>query len=146
MYDRILVPTDGSDAAHTAAAEAIDIAVEVGADIHVVYVIDESASNLLVSTKTVNKAIEEMSSVGADAVADIDSMAADAGLAVETAVVRGMRVDEAIVDYVTGHDIDLVVMGTFGRRGVEHVVGSTTERVLARSSVPVLSVSVDPKA
>lgn len=144
MYDRILVPTDGSDAALAAASEAIDLATEVGAALHVVYVIDESASNLFVSTKTVNEAIEEMSTAGGEAVADIESMAADAGLTVDTDVVRGMHVDEAIVDYVRNHDIDLVVMGTFGRRGVEHLLGSTTERVLARSSVPVLSVSVDP--
>jgi nucleotide-binding universal stress UspA family protein len=125
-----------------AAAEAIDLASEVGADLHVVYVIDESARNLLASTKTVNVAIEEMSTRGAEAVADVESMAADAGVAVETDVIRGMHVDEAIVDYVADHDIDLVIMGTSGRRGVEHLLGSTTERVLGRCSVPVLSVAV----
>jgi len=143
MYDRILVPTDGSDAARAAATEAIDLALEFGADLSVVYVIDESASNLFVSTKSVNDAIDGMAAQGKAAVAEIESMAAEAGVAVTTDVVRGMHVNEAIVDYATNNDVDLVVMGTFGRRGVEHLVGSTTERVLARSAVPVLSVAVD---
>lgn len=143
MYDRILVPTDGSEAARAATTEAIDLATEVGAELFAVYVIDESASNLFVSTKSVNDAIDGMAEQGKAAVADIEAMAEAAEMPVTTDVIRGMHVDAAIVDYATDHDIDLVVMGTFGRRGVEHLLGSTTERVLARSSIPVLSVSVE---
>lgn len=143
MYHRILVPTDGSEAARVAAAEAVGLAAELDAELLAVYVIDESASNLFVSTKSVNDAIDAMAATGREAVAEIESMADDAGVPIETDVVRGMHVDQAIVDFATAHDADLVVMGTFGRRGVEHILGSTTERVLARSSVPVLSVSVE---
>jgi nucleotide-binding universal stress UspA family protein len=145
MYDRILVPTDGSEAALAAAREAIELATDGGAELLVVYVIDESASNLFVSTKSMNDAIGEMRDRGADAVADVEAMAADAGVPVTTDVVRGMHIDEAIVDYATANDADLVVMGTFGRRGVEHLLGSTTERVLAKTTIPVLSVAV-PKS
>lgn len=115
----------------------------MGADLLAVYVIDESASNLFVSTKSVNDAIDGMAEQGKAAVAEIESMAGAAGVSVTNDVVRGMHVDGAIVDYATNHDVDLVVMGTSGRRGVEHLLGSTTERVLARSAVPVLSVAVE---
>jgi len=146
MYDRILVPTDGSEAAQAAAREAIDLAAEVGAELLVVYVIDESASNLFVSTKPMNDAIGEMKQRGTDAVADIEAMAGDADVPVTTDVVRGMHINEAIVDYATANDADLVVMGTFGRRGVEHLIGSTTERVLAKTEIPVLSVAISKSA
>jgi nucleotide-binding universal stress UspA family protein len=144
MYDRILVPTDGSDAARAAAEEALALAAETGAKLLVVYVVDESAGNLFVSGKSVNDAIEAMSEQGRNAVAEIQSLADafDGEIDIETDVVRGMHVHDAIVDYAKAHEADLVVMGTFGRRGVEHLLGSTTERVLARSSIPVLSVAV----
>jgi len=142
MYDRILVPTDGSEAALAAASEAIDLATEFDAELLVVYVIDESAGNLFVSTKSLSDTIETMSTTGKEAVAEVAEMAEAADVPVTTDVVRGIHISEAIVDHARNHDADLVVMGTFGRRGVEHLLGSTTERVLASSNVPVLSVAV----
>jgi nucleotide-binding universal stress UspA family protein len=141
MYDRILVPTDGSAAARGAAAEAIDLATEFGATLHVVYVIDESASNLLLST-SMHDTIDAMTKQGNQAIEDIEAMATAADVPVVTDVIRGMHINQAIVEYATEHEVELIVMGTFGRRGVEHVLGSTTERVLAISEVPVLSVAV----
>jgi nucleotide-binding universal stress UspA family protein len=142
MYNRILVPTDGSAASRAAAREAIELAGEFGATIYVVYVVDESISNLLFTTSSMDKALEAMSEVGRQATAEIEELAADASIPVEVETIRGMQVSEAIIEYATGHDVDLIVMGTSGRRGVEHVVGSTTERVLERSPIPVLSVTV----
>lgn len=48
---------------------------------------------------------------------------------------------ELILEYIDDEEIDLVVMGTHGRRGIErYVLGSVTERVLRLSPVPVLAV------
>lgn len=48
---------------------------------------------------------------------------------------------EAIVSYVDAHDIDLVVSGTHGRRGLRRLLmGSVAEEVLRRVSCPVLTV------
>ena len=47
-----------------------------------------------------------------------------------------------ILDAAEACDIDLVVMGTHGRRGLSHaLLGSVTERVVRTSRVPVLTVS-----
>ena len=50
-----------------------------------------------------------------------------------------------IVEHAERGDYDLIVMGTHGRRGLEHVLlGSVTERVLRRSKRPVLTVRTHP--
>jgi nucleotide-binding universal stress UspA family protein len=57
-----------------------------------------------------------------------------------TQVVEG-NPSEEILAYATEHGIDLITMGTHGRSGLDRVVmGSVAERVVRRSSVPVLTV------
>lgn len=139
VYDTILVPTDGSDAAAGAAAEAFDLARSLGATVHLVYVVDESATSFLLSGDTMSAVLEKLTEEG-DAV--VDEAAAGAGdVETVTEVIRGVGVHEAIVEYVEREGVDLVVMGTRGRHGVDHLLGSTTERVLGRIDVPVLVVS-----
>jgi nucleotide-binding universal stress UspA family protein len=49
---------------------------------------------------------------------------------------------EEILKYVESEDIDLVIMGTHGRKGLEHIIfGSVAERVVKKSPVPVLTVN-----
>ena len=58
---------------------------------------------------------------------------------VETAVVTGERVHEAVCDYAKRHDVDLIALSTHGRTGFRHfALGSVAEAVLRHSSVPVL--------
>lgn len=138
MYDRILVPTDGSDASVRAAEEAFRIARESGASVHTVYVIDESASSLLFSDKPMAELLEALAEEGEMAVESVAERAGDVRVA--TDVIRGMGIHDAILEYATDNEVDLVVMATHGRQGIEHLLGSTTERVIAHSSLPVLVV------
>ncbi|MFC6961372.1 universal stress protein [Halocatena marina] len=63
-----------------------------------------------------------------------------AGLEVETVVETG-RPAPAIVEYATTHDIDQIVMGSHGRKGVSRLLlGSVAEAVVRRSPVPVTVV------
>ena len=51
------------------------------------------------------------------------------------------RVCDVIVDQARAHHCDLIVMGTHGRRGINHaLIGSDAERVIRMSEVPVLTV------
>ncbi|WP_255196109.1 universal stress protein [Halorarius litoreus] len=138
MYDTILVPTDGSEVSERAAQEAFGLASELGASVHVLFVIDESASSFLLTTETMSSVLEELRETGEEATEAAAAFAED--VPVETAVVRGMNIHGTIVDYAEDHGVDLVVMGTHGRHGVEHIVGSTTQRVLTSTSIPVLVV------
>ena len=59
----------------------------------------------------------------------------------KTQVVAGDPSEE-ILNYITTHQIDLVVMGTHGRKGIDKVIfGSVAERVVKSSPVPVMVVN-----
>lgn len=139
MYDTILVPTDGSDAAARAAEEAFGLARETGATVHLIYVVDESASSFLLSGDSMSEVLRELTSNGEEALERSAALGEDVSTVTE--VVRGVGVHQAIVEYGEKHGIDLVVMGTRGRHGVDHLLGSTTERVLGQVGLPVLVVA-----
>lgn len=122
MYEVILFPTDGSDHATAALSHAIEHADRYGATLDVLYAADGDDVD------------------GTDVVEAPAARARDAGLEVNTAVVKGPP-DEVIVDYVEDRGVDMVVMGSQGRGGLDRlVVGSVTESVLRALDVPVLVV------
>ena len=62
------------------------------------------------------------------------------GVKIVTATVHG-RASNAIIDYAAEHGIDLVVIATHGRTGLEHLIfGSTAERVIRECPCPVLTI------
>ncbi|WP_435097988.1 universal stress protein [Halorubrum sp. N11] len=138
MYSQILVPTDGSPASDAAIEHAIDLARHYDARLHALYVVDGAAySTLEAGAEVVVEALESEGREATDRVAD----AADAaGVDCETVVTTGTAY-QSIRDYVDETDIDVIVMGTHGRKGLDrYLLGSVTERVVRTSDVPVLTV------
>jgi nucleotide-binding universal stress UspA family protein len=138
MYTEILLPSDGSDAAAVATEHALDLARRYDARLHVLYVVDQSAVGGMMSESTlVASALE---TEGTEVVEAVAQLAGDHGVDVVTSVVTG-HPSRAILDYAKEHDVDLVVMGTHGRSGIDrYLLGSVTERVVRRADVPVLAV------
>jgi nucleotide-binding universal stress UspA family protein len=140
MYDTILVPTDGSSAVVEAVERAVDLAERYDATVHALYVVDSSAYGTLdTSTSVVVDALEDE---GETAVTYVADQAEAAGVPAETAVLSGTP-HRTIMNYVDDHDVDLVVMGTHGRRGFDRfLLGSVTEKVVRTAPVPVMTVRV----
>ncbi|MFC6976905.1 universal stress protein [Halomicroarcula sp. GCM10025709] len=133
----ILVPTDGSEAARSAATHAIELASETDATLHALNVVDTGVVWGDVDVGMVLEALEEAGREAIDEVVD-QATAADIGT-VEASVASG-AVHRAIVDYTAENDIDCVVMGTHGRTGLDrYILGSVTERVVRLSDVPVIA-------
>ena len=143
MYERILVPTDGSETAERAAREAIEIAEVHGATVHAVHVADTNAVMWATSDDEVSidpepllDGLREQGREHTDAVA---ALGEERGVEVVTAVREGSPA-RGIVAYAEDNDVDLIVMGTRGRQGLDRVFGSTAERVVRRAPVPVLTL------
>jgi nucleotide-binding universal stress UspA family protein len=138
MYDDILVPTDGSTASEEAIAHAVDVASKYGARLHALYVVDTGAyATLEAGTEMVLNALQEE---GERAVSQVEDAAEEAGVEVQTAVLTGAAFRK-IREYVDENDVDLVVMGTHGRKGIDrYLLGSVTERVVRSAEVPVMTV------
>ncbi|MFB6105922.1 MAG: universal stress protein [Halobacteriaceae archaeon] len=140
MFERILVPTDGSDAMDPVVEYAVDLALESGAALHVVSVVDAVAADMEAPVDLVDGAFERQARDAVDAVRD---RAVERGVVdVSTTVARG-RAHEEIVACAADRDVDLVVMGTHGRTGLNrYLLGSVAERVVRTAPVPVLTVRV----
>ncbi|RLM63431.1 universal stress protein [Halorubrum sp. Atlit-8R] len=138
MYSEILVPTDGSPASDAAIEHAIDLADRYDARLHALYVVDGAAYSSLEAGAEV--VVEALESEGEEATTRVAEAAADAGVECVTSVTSGTAY-RSIHSYVDDHDIDVVVMGTHGRKGIDrYLLGSVTERVVRTSDVPVLTV------
>jgi nucleotide-binding universal stress UspA family protein len=135
MYDRLLVPTDGSRGTVRVVDQAVAVARRFGAGVDTLAVVDETAAP--VEYDMVVEALETAAETALDAVVD---QCEQAGVDAEPHLRRG-RPAEEIVAAADAYGSDLVVMGTHGRRGVDRLrhLGSVTERVVRTSPVPVLS-------
>jgi nucleotide-binding universal stress UspA family protein len=140
MYDRILLPTDGSKGVDRAIDHAVDAADRYGATLHVLYVVDSGIVNAYSGDEFVDGAegaeetLEERGRESLDAVA---AHAEDAGVDVVTELVYGVPHEE-ILGYIDRADIDLTVMGSKTRSGdYRRMLGSVTERVSRQSASPV---------
>lgn len=148
MYDTILVPTDGSPAADRALREALNLASETGAALHVLYVVDTTTAGWAAVGDEefgveVQQALEYLEEEGEKATTEAIETAREAGVEVVTAIEDGTPYRD-ILAYAEERAIDLLVMGTHGRTGLDrYLLGSTTERVVRRSPVPVLTVRYD---
>jgi nucleotide-binding universal stress UspA family protein len=147
MYERILVPTDGSDVAESAVDHALDLAEQYDAEVHALYVVDIDSVNLSLGTEQVDRLkqgrFSEMGELKEKA-EEATGAVADRGAERDVYVVEhvsGGRPHKVIADYAEDHDMDLIVMGSHGRAGVRRaLLGSVTERTLRSTHVPVLVV------
>ncbi len=138
MYDDILVPTDGSESATEAARNAVELATQFDATIHALYVIDIGA---MWPDAYEGNVLNDLETRGKKAVERVRERAEEEGVAVTDDVVTGGHPHRVILDYVDENDIDCIVMGTHGRRGLDrYLLGSVTERVVRLADVPVLTV------
>jgi nucleotide-binding universal stress UspA family protein len=139
MYDRILVPTDGTSMDRVY-DHATDIAARRDATVHLLYVVDDR-SFLTLDERMRDDVLAELNDEGETITAAAAQRLEAAGVTAETATRRGDPVDE-ILDYAEGMDADLLVMGSRRRNYREAMLGSVSQKVIAGADVPVLTVTV----
>ncbi|AFK18921.1 universal stress protein [Haloferax mediterranei ATCC 33500] len=143
MYSQILFPTDGSECADAALDHALEHAKMYDASLRVLYVADVREvghASPTISLERVRDALHESGNSVLDRVAE---RAEAAGVEVETVVSEGTPASE-ILRHADDEAVDLVVMGTHGRSGLDrYLIGSVAERVVRGSSAPVLTVRQD---
>ena len=141
MYDRILVPTDGSPGSRRVIEHATALAGIHDATLYGIYVVN-TASYASFSMEATWEGIGDMLRREGREALDVVASIAAGRAPVETGVLEGSPSRE-IVRYAEREGIDLVVMGTHGRGGIDRLLlGSVAERVVRSSKVPVLTVRV----
>ena len=141
--DTILFPTDFSDVAEGAFAHAAHLALQYNATIHVFNVVPPDAddgSNPM-SFLPMEPAGDGTSEETVQHV-EVQTVTQERGtVPVVYAQTDSSSPGDAIIDRATEHDVDLVVMGTHGRRGMDRLLsGSVSEEVVRRAPCPVFTV------
>jgi nucleotide-binding universal stress UspA family protein len=142
MTQRILIATDGSELSQRAASVAIELARSLGAS-----VVGCAALPVYpyhgVGGEVAPAEVAFQAQAAAEANAHLDAIeraAAEAGVPF-TRVLREGHPDDIILQTADTENVDLIVMASHGRRGVASLLlGSETQKVLARSHLPVLVV------
>lgn len=143
MFKKILVPVDGSDTSQVAVAKATELAKAFGSSVSVIYVIDPYPFTG-VGTDFAYGQAEYLSAATAEANAAVKAAReafAAAGVAVDSSVVEAHTAWRGIVEAGVTQEVDLIVMGSHGRSGLEKLVlGSVAQAVLSHTKLPVLVV------
>ncbi|MBI3455953.1 MAG: universal stress protein [Candidatus Rokubacteria bacterium] len=147
MYKRILVATDGSKTSQLALEEALRLAQGGQTRLRLVHVIDSPYGYADAWYAAVAADLEAIQRAwrraGQDILAQAATVAREAGVEVETALLEtdGRRVSRAIVDEADRWGAEVIVIGSHGRQGLEHLLlGSVAEGVVRTARVPVLLV------
>lgn len=144
MYQRILVPLDGSATARSGLAEAVLLGKSLGARLRVIHALSDAFLNppelhgIRAPDFQQELRSEAQSSLDAAAIA-----ARDAGIEVETAVIEhhNNHIGDVIIKEAERWRADLIAMGTHGRHGIARtLLGSVAEHVVRHTPVPVLLV------
>lgn len=137
---KILVPTDGSDYSIRAAEYAVGIAKAQGAQLMLVFVVDELVADQFSSATERGTVEAELKDDGQRFIHYVEALAQKEGVKTSSLLLKG-RPFEQIVNTAKSFNVDLVVMGTYGRRGAERIlIGSVAERVIEYAPCPVLVV------
>lgn len=143
MSNSIIIPTDGSECAETAAAVGFDLAEKIDATVHVLSVADVTRTEVSSVGGSPPRTADDMTELATEWA---DALATDAetrGLETETVVRTGQPAEE-ITEYAAALDADMIVIGTAGRTGLERrVLGSVTDTVVRTAPVPVVTVRPD---
>lgn len=135
----ILVPTDFSEGSQAAIEYARMMAKAFGARIIVMHVI-ESVTYLMTESLQWVDVYSRVQTAVEPVLAELVDELEQRGVAASSRLVQGAA-DEDIVAEARKAGVDLIIMGTHGRRGMRHLLtGSVAERVVRTAPCPVLTV------
>ncbi len=142
---RVLAPVDFSEASEAAVHHATEIALTYGAEINLLHVVKEPLYPAAYGVEPVDFPTQ-------DVVGHVEQQLGDLAreeIGYEHTLVEAEvgHPPTAILEFVDENAVDLIVIATHGRTGLERMLlGSVTERVLRRSPVPVFVVKPDRKS
>lgn len=138
VFEKILIPTDGSKYTEAAVSMAIEIAKLSGGKITALYVIDQT----LLSNNPMNATTMSMYNIlkmeGENATNSILNLGKSMGIDVDAFIKDGVPVKVILKESI---NYDIIIMGTLGRTGISKLLmGSVAEKVVRASQCPVMIV------
>ena len=146
MIREILLPTDGSDGVIDAMNCAVGVAKAFDARLHVLHVIETPRLHDYGSFYALPDITAQLEEAGDIIIKNAKEYLRQSRFEnVVGTKLDGYPADE-VLDYAQEHDIDLIVIGTHGRRGLNRaLLGSIAEEIVRRSEIPVMTVRMRSK-
>jgi len=141
MFKKIVCPVDFSEFTNDIIKYAVSLAKKYDAEIHLLHIIPNlnyftpyesflTPENLVLIERNIEKEVEK----------DFKKIMKGFDVPLVKAIKTGVVFVE-IIDYIKAENIDLVVIGTHGRSGIEHIlIGSVAEKIVRKSPCPVLTI------
>ncbi|MCD4703458.1 MAG: universal stress protein [Methanosarcinaceae archaeon] len=140
LYRNIMITTDGSEQNQMAISYGIELARLSEAKVYVAYVVDTAAFASIPMDAGWEMMYKMLETEGKDVASTVEELATEAGLEVESKILEGHPSHE-IIEFAENNDIDLIVVGTLGKGGLDRfLLGSVAEKVTRNSKVPVLVI------
>ncbi len=138
-YDKIMIATDGSKQVEKAVKSAVELARLTGARLYAVYVI--ASTGYTPRNFGWEESLREILEAEAKrAVTFVEEAGKNSGIEVESVILDGHPADR-IMGFAEQEDMDLIVMGTLGRTGLDRfLLGSVAEKIVRHSKTPVMVV------
>lgn len=134
MYQRILVPLDGSGLAEAILSDVVELATQHRADVVLLRVASAHARIGSDLTEAQVHAVAEAEGY----LAEEEQRLAGRGIRVSSVVRYGQPAEE-ILDHARTSGIDLIAMSTHGRTGLtQFVLGSVANKIIHTATVPIL--------
>ncbi len=134
---RILVPTNGSQAARNAAELAFALATDQSDDVQIMHVVVDNTSRYFLDAE--GSMFEKQLQVGQEMVRELCELGKSQDVRTTTDIQVGTDVESIILNRAREHAIDLIILGTDVRPGSERLfLGPRVERILKNASCPVL--------
>ena len=144
MFKHVLIPTDGSPVARKAVRAGVALARDLGAKVTAYYAMDmiqpyAFGDGYILDTSTLLGIERGAKEVGQKYLAAVEQAAKAAGVPCETLMTKPETPAEGIIAAAKKRKCDVIFMASHGRGGLASLVlGSVTQKVLARSKIPVL--------
>lgn len=139
--DHILFPTDFSACADHALTHAVEVADRFDARLHILHIVNELDPDWYGITDTQERAVELREQIREEARERLHELAPDSGVDTTVSLQLSFDVADSIHEYVDERAIDLVVMGTHGRRGLDRLMlGNIADKIVRHAPCPVMTV------
>ena len=142
-FSNILFPVDLSESSPIIAPYVTSLAEKLNASIHLLTVVRDFSyfASLAAPDNMVSIATQEIIDLTMERLIEFKEEHFSTFENTKYLVVYG-DIPESILKYAKAHEIDIIVMGTHGRKGLEKIVfGSVTERIVKSSPIPVLTMT-----
>lgn len=139
--ENILIPTDFSACADHALSHALEVADRFDARLHILHVVNELDPDWYGITDVQERAVKLRDQIQEEARERLHDLALEKDIETTVSLQLSFDVAETIYEYVEERNIDLAVMGTHGRQGLDRLMlGNVANKIVRHAPCPVMTV------